>query len=316
MLMLYVTVLTGAFLWAVFNIVNSYFLRDKNAPEDVMTVASSLGIMFSCMIVELIYGLTREEPLMIKEGFWYSFIIFALLNILLIPINVKAYKIEDASIVAPLSSTMPMFVIFMSWFLLKEWPTFYGRVGISFVAIGAYVLKLKGASVELPIFLVKLLPLHLHGKVKFFLGPWLRIFTSKGARMALAVAYLGAISINFEKVAVMASSPMIANAGCYLIVAIFIYIWSRYKNGNENWADLDKSYFWQIFFFSFLIMGLSEILMGAGFYYGIVPYVGTLKRTQILWTVILAGIFLKEKNALIKIFGALIIFIGTILIAF
>ncbi len=316
MLLLFVTVLSGAFLWAVFNIVNSYFLRDKKVPEDVMTIASSLGILASCVVAELIYDLTREELPTITGEFWFNFAIFALLNVLLIPLNVRAYKLEDASIVASLSSSMPMFVIFMSWILLQEWPTFYGRVAIGCIALGAYVLRLKGAEVQLPSVVAKVLPCRWHGNAVFLFGPWLRLFSSKGARLALLVAYLGAVAINFEKLAILASTPMIANAGCYLVVVGFIYAWSKNKKESDNWVNLDKSQFRIIFFLSFVVMGLSEILMGIGFYYGIVPYVGALKRTQILWTVILAGIILKEKNAFTRIIGALIIFIGTVLIAF
>ena len=167
--MLYATVLGGAVLWAIFNILNSYYLRKKNVPEDVMTIASSLGVLGSCVVAELIFSLIRGEICRIGEGFWFNFIIFAGLNILLIPLNVKAYKLEDASIVAPLSSSMPMFVILMSWILLREWPTFYGRVAIGCIALGAYILRLKGANVRLPNTLANLLPYEWHNKAAFYL---------------------------------------------------------------------------------------------------------------------------------------------------
>lgn len=198
--------------------------------------------------------------------------------------------------------------------MLGEWPTFYGRIGIGFIAFGAYILRLEKSKVELPDKIKRIVPVNLHDSVKFYLGPWIRLLSSKGAKLALLMAYLGAIAINFDKLAVLASSPMVANGGVYLIVATFVYIWSKIRGVWDN--NFDPSAFKRIFMTGFFLMGMSEILMAMGFYYGIVPYVASLKRTQILWTVMLSSLLLKEKNFLYRIVGASIIFIGTVLIAF
>lgn len=308
--MLYSTVCGGALLWGISNVLKSKLLRGLNVHEDVVVVGMSSGIVLFCLGFQLFWeGFTVPY---VQNNFWLPFAVTAGLNILIQYWNVKALKLEDASIVVPLSATMPAWVIVASWILLKEWPTFYGRVGISLVALGAYILYLKGSETKLPALVQKIFPESWHENIKFYFAPWLRLLSSKGARYALGVAYLGAIAINFDKLSTLASNPMIFEAGAFAVVGGFVYTWSKLSG---RWNSLSKDHFGKVFLIG-LIMGMSGVLMAAGFYYGIVPYVGTLKRTQILWTVILAGLFLKEKHMTLKIVGASIIFIGSLLLAF
>jgi drug/metabolite transporter (DMT)-like permease len=306
--MMFSLVLGGAFLWGVGNVVQSHYLKGLGVHEDVATVAITSGSVVFALGAEIIWnGVPR-----VQTGFWWPFIATALLNVVSTYWNVKASKLEDISIVSSLAATMPMFVIVMSWVLLREWPTFYGRIAIFCIAFGSYLFYLKGQDIGLPIFLARVLPRKTHQKVILFGAPWLRLFSSKGARLALATAYVGAVSVNYDKLAILNSSPMLLTAGAYLVVAVFIYGWS---NAMGRWGVLDKQHFGKLFGLG-LWMGLVTILVNAGYLYGIVPYVGTLKRTQIFWTVLFAGIFLKEKYTGIRLVGAAAIFIGTILVAF
>lgn len=308
--MLYLTVCGGALLWGISNVWKSKLLRGLNVHEDVMVVGMSSGIVLFCLGFQLFWeGLTIPH---VQSNFWLPFAVTAGLNILIQYWNVKALKLEDASIVVPLSATMPAWVIIASWVLLKEWPTLYGRIGISLVAVGAYILYLKGSETKLPVFIQKTFPVSWHENIRFYFNPWLRIFSSTGARYALGMAYLGAIAINFDKLSTLASNPMIFEAGAFAVAGSSVYLWSK---ASGRWNGISKEHIGKVFVIG-LIMGMSSILMATGFYYGIVPYVGTLKRTQILWTVILAGLLLKEKHMTLKIVGASIIFVGSLLLAF
>lgn len=281
--MMFLLVCGGAFLWGIANVMKKHFLKNRDVHEDLMVVGVMLGGAVFCLVVELLWsGESR-----ISSGFWIPFAITAFLNIGIQYWNVRALKLEDASIVVPLSATMPMFVIVMSWVLLREWPTFYGRVGITAVALGSYVLNLKGAEIPLPSFFQKVFPSSVHGQLLFYGAPWFRIFSSKGAKLALATAYLGAVAVNFDKLATLNSSPMIFSGGAFLVVAGFVYLWSKVA---RRWDTVDKRYFKHMFVLG-LFLGLVTVLLNAGYLYGIVPYVGTLKRIQILWTVVLASIF-------------------------
>ncbi len=96
----------------------------------------------------------------------------------------------------------------------------------------------------------------------------------------------------------------------YLVLGLTFLGWSKYKG---SWKSIPKALTLKIFALG-LLFGIGCVLMNMSFLFGIVPYVGTLRRTQILWTVLFAAVFLKEKHAFSRILGAIVIFVGCALI--
>lgn len=306
--MLFLLVGTGAFLWGITNILKKYYLRDHDVSVDVVVVGTTLGVSVFAFLAQFVWlGVPK-----ISAGFWGVFAVTAFLNIGIQYWEVKALKLEDVSIVAALQGMTPMFVIMTSWILLKEFPTPYGLVGIGFIVLGTYILNLKGSDVKLPAKLQQVLPHWLHQRIGLYGLPWLRLFSSRGARLAFFTAFLGSISLNFDKLAVLNSNPMILTGSVFLTVASFVYLNSKISG---RWKQLNKSCFWLLFGVG-LLLGLAAVLMNSGFLYGIVPYVGALKRMQIIWTALLASIFLGEKYSGFRLGAAAIILIGIFLIAF
>lgn len=294
-IMLYSLVCGGAFLVGIINVLKRYYLKDHDVSVDAMVVEIMLvaaGFVFLMQFVLL--GIPK-----VSSGFWVPIGITAFLNVGIVYWSAKAFKLEDASIVASLQGMTPMFVILTSWLLLREFPTSYGVIGIGAIVLGTYILNLKGTAVK-------------SNKLPSIIMPYVRLFSSKGARFSLLTALLGSIALNFDKMAVLKSNPMMLNGCVFLTVCTFIYGKSKI---NGQWKGLDKKCFWPLFGIG-LLVGLSELLMDSGFFFGIVPYVGSLKRIHILCTAILAGIFLGEKHALLRFVAAAIILIGVVLIAF
>ncbi|MEK7567113.1 MAG: DMT family transporter [Patescibacteria group bacterium] len=310
MTMLFTLTLSGAAIWGLVNVIKSHLLRNKNIHEDVVVVGTMLGASLVAFLIQFIWDGVPHGRIM--PSFWLPFAVTALLNIGIQYFSVKALKIEDASVVIPLAATMPIFVIFMSWFLLGEWPTFLGRVGIGLIAIGSYILYLKGSPVAMPKRLEKIVPERLRAPVLFYGAPWLRLFSSNGARLALLTAYLGAVAVNFDKLAVLEATPMLFSGSVFLVVGVFVWIWSA---TSGRWQTLDKSNF-KIIFLVGMLLGVGAVIMNGGYIYGIAPYVGTLKRTQIFWTLLFAALFLAEKHTAIRLVGATIMFFGVALVAF
>ena len=309
---LYGLVLSGAFVLAFVNIVKKKLLTE-GIHEDSITAISMFGAGLSALAAELlINGTGVFAGNMLTRAFLAPLAVSAVLNIFIQYGNVLAMKHEDASIVIPLSATMPMFVIVMSWVLLKEWPTFNGRIGISAIAFGSYILALKGVKYPLPSWAGRLMPKSQHERAAFWLTPWLRLGSSKGARIALGIAYLGAVSVNFDKIATLASSPMIFSGLVFSFVAAVVWSVSKYRG---RWEKVEPKVFWKILGIGAAI-GIGASLMNAGYIYGIVPYVGALKRTQILLGVLLAWAILKEEHAAWRLVGAFFIFIGATMILF
>ncbi|MDO8601394.1 MAG: DMT family transporter [bacterium] len=299
MAMMFLLVLSGAAIWGVVNVLRKYLFKKRNAPVEVAVVAVMLGAsVFSSLAQLAWFGVPH-----ISTAFWIPFAATAVLNIIIIYGQTKALKMEDASIIEPLQGITPIFVILTSWLMLREFPTPLGLLGILSVVLGVYVLNLKQSDMKLPT--------GLHQWIGLLGKPWGRLFSSRGARLALITVMLASISLNFDKMVVVSSSPMMRASTVFLVVAATVYIISKIRG---QWQKLDKGCFWPLFGIGLLI-GLSNILMDWGFLYGIVPYVGSLKRFQIIVTTILAGIFLHEGDMRFRITAAAIMFAGIVLIA-
>lgn len=305
-------VLTGAAMWGSVNVAQGYLLKGRSVDREVMVVATAFGAVVSSLLIQFsVFGTPT-----IGSGFLLPFLATAALNILIQNLDIKAKQIEDVSVVVPLASTSPMFLLLTSYLILGEWPSVWGYYGVVLVAVGSYVLNLKGTSVALPAFAEKAIGYLPHdgqdivrAQVTFYAAPILRIANSLGARIAVFVAVLGSIAIVFDKMVVVASSPMMHTAAVFAVVGIVTFAVSILSG---RWKGIDKSFFLLLFGIG-CVIGLMNVFMNAGYLFGIALYVGTLKRTQIFFTVIFSALILKEKYAWFRLYGSLIIFLGVLI---
>lgn len=305
---LYTLVLGGALLHAWTNIAKKKHLVEE-VHEDLVTVTIMVGAGLVGFVGSfIVYGIPT-----IQSGFWIPFTIVAVLNILIQYLDVKALKIEDVSVVVPLASATPIFLIFMTWVILRESPSTWGRIGIGLIAVGSYFLYLDGRVVTLPRPLRRL-PSQWQSKVAYWGGPWLRLFSSKGARLALLVAYLGSVAISFDKLVVTNSNPLFRTGAVFSFVALSILAYS-WQQGVWRRIPKDRSTLLKLLLVG-IALGGADALYSAGYLYGAAAYVGSLKRTQILWSVILAWLIWKEGSPRQRIAGGAIMFAGAALLSF
>ena len=111
---LYGFVAGGAVLHAATNIAKKRLLTQA-VHEDVVVIYTMLGAALAGYAGSfLFFGVPK-----IEASFWLPFAITAVLNVFIQYLNVKSLKLEDASIVVPLSSAMPMFLILMSYLIFR-----------------------------------------------------------------------------------------------------------------------------------------------------------------------------------------------------
>ena len=293
MVAMFSLVLTGAAIWGVTNVLQRYFFRDRIVPVEVMVVATMLGASIFALAAQFVwFGVPQVSPL-----FWQFFVIDAVFNVALIFWENKALEQEEASIAAPILGITPIFVILTSWVMFKEFPTMWGLAGILITVFGLYVLALNRSDV---------------GNFRSFTKPWRRLIQSRGARFALLFAIVASVALPFAKLTVLNSSPTMRTFTVFFTVAAVMWGWSV---ATGRWKKLDKRFFLPLFGVGLLI-GLSSVLMDWGFLFGIVPYVASLKRFQIIVTTILAGVFLHEGNWGLRLIASAIIVFGILLIAF
>lgn len=315
-------VVIGAFFLAIYNSWKGKLLKSDRATEDQVLLINMLGsgvLLLAVGIILPIYGnKIAEYPawLLMLAGsmpIWVvALVATGILNIGIQFFNNAALKREDTSLVTPLSSATPVLLILMSYLILGQWPSVVGRWGMSAVAVGAYLLYLKGKPVDLPVSIAAFVPENRHAVVGYYLGPWIRIFQSRGAQLALLSAYLGSISINFDAVIVLELNPAAGPGAVALFVgaATFAYMAATAKLRSI----LSDTIPWKELLTIVVVYALSVTLMSSGYLFMLAPYAGALKRTQILFTVLIATLWLGEAYARDRIIGASIITAGVVLI--
>ncbi|MBI3027094.1 DMT family transporter [Candidatus Woesearchaeota archaeon] len=204
----------------------------------------------------------------------------------------KAIKISDLSISMPMLSVTPLFLVFTSYLMLDEMPTFYGFIGIFLIVIGAYSIHIKDYK-------------------KGFFYPFRALLKDKGSFYVLIVAFIFSISANLGKMGIINSSPMFYAFAVYLFASVVmapLIILDFNKKIKEIKAD----------FSALGLLGISSAFMMVTSAYAmliaIVPYVISLKRSSVIFAILFGYLFFDEKNIKNALIGTIIMLIGGILI--
>lgn len=314
----------GAFLLAVYNSWKGKLLKRKENPvrEDHLLLTNMLGsgiimILVGSLLPNGYQGVSNLPAYMAKVSsivplWFFAFVITGPLNIAIQHANNVALKKEDTSLVTPLASATPVLLLIMSWYILNQWPTDIERFGLVLIAIGAYVLYLKGKEIKLPGLIAKIVPEPYHKFVSHYFGPWIRVAQSRGAQIALLSAYLGSISINFDALIALELNPILGPGLTITFVGLVTLGYMAFTGRMESLkADHVP---WKDLFYVAVVYAIANSLMTAGYLYQLASLAGSLKRTQIFWTVLIATLYLNEPYARDRIIGSIIITIGTILI--
>jgi uncharacterized membrane protein len=225
-----------------------------------------------------------------------NFYIITLINVVVFLIAmfliIKSLEMSDLSLSIPMLSFTPVFLLFTSYILLRELPNLVGFIGVFVVVIGSYVLNI--ASIKYGYF-----------------EPLKSIFKNKSVFNMLVVAFLFSITASLSKIGIKLSNPAYFMFVHYLFASIFLIIlfFKRFKYNIKHLRKNSKY---------FIIYGIaaafSELLAATALIFTIVPYVISLKRISVIFSVIIGLLFFQEKNFKEKIVGTIIMFAGATLI--
>jgi len=283
-------------IWFIFAILGAffdatYYALIKKILQNINQYVLSAGVFLTSSIILFIISIFRGFP-EIGSAFYSSVLATGVLNVIAAVLYFKALKITDLSLAIPMISFTPVFLILTSFLLLKELPTMFGIVGIFLIVVGSYVLNTTKNITKL-------------------FEPIKSIMNNRGTLYMLIVAFLFSISSNYDKLVVQNSDPIFSSATVFLFLGISFLIisWITAKNELHN----SKKYISKFLLIG-LVLSLVAITINIAFTMQIVPYVISLKRLSILFSVIY-GIFLfKENNILRRSIGATIMAGGVILI--
>lgn len=228
----------------------------------------------------------REVPLVLLGA--------VLTNLLATKLNLEALKREELSYTAPLNAMVPLFTLLIAGVFLQESPPRFGILGVLAIVAGAYVVSIK--------------PNRMH-----WYDPLKRLFTSVGAQLSIAVTVCYAINTILTKV--MTNDGHSTMAVFYVttlvgwLFLLYVPIFKRQElsaiERSDKLAVLGGG-------ISSFASGYFHILATASTF---TSYATSVRRLDALISILLGWRYLKETNIGIKLLGAAIMTIGTVLLA-
>jgi drug/metabolite transporter (DMT)-like permease len=251
----------------------------------------------------------------IEQGFFPAVAITVVLNICGLSLIFKALSSSDLSLSVPMLSFTPVFLIGTSYIILNEVPSFFGFLGICIIVSGSYVLNISAG--------------HEH-----ILDPIRSMMQNRASWYMLLVAFLFAVSINFDKIALLNSDPFFGMALTVSSIGIaflllFAYSLSvrRFRNTDLPPGPLKKSEHQETpagsvpqkqFVILTLLIGFFVAIEAASinvaYTLQIVPYVIAIKRLSIIFMVLYGTIVLAEGDITKRVTGAVIMVFGAMII--
>jgi drug/metabolite transporter (DMT)-like permease len=229
----------------------------------------------------------------LDRTFWLAVVAALPLEVVATLLYMRALKVCHLSLCIPFLAFTPVFLIFTGWLLLGEGLNRWGITGTLLIAVGSYILSLGGGHTG-------------------FWGPVKALARETGARLILLVAGIYAFTSALGKMAILHSQPAFFGVAYPLLFSglmLTVYPLSNPRPGPA----LGARYRWG------LIMGV--FLAGSIFchVYGMslapATYLIAVKRTSILFSVLLGGLWLKERPFLPRLLGAGLMCAGVLLIA-
>jgi drug/metabolite transporter (DMT)-like permease len=220
----------------------------------------------------------------------------------------RALSTTDLSLCVPMLAFTPVFLILTSFVILGEIPSPAGAFGIVLVASGAFLLtRMSG-----------------HGQSASLLTPFLTLRRDRGVRSMLIVAFLYSLSVNYDKEVVLNSSPLFGSALIlFLLAIIFLLIavsagttWSftaQEPDPVPSHPPFPYSRFFTVGAVG-MMLALEGISINTAYTMAIVPYVITIKRLSIFFSVLFGGLLLHEQYIRGRMFGAVVMIAGAVVI--
>ncbi len=267
-------------------------LRDL-AAKRVLTRENSL--LFSWLIFALplpvvyaadyLHGLPRPAP-----GFYGTLLTALPLEILAQILYMQALRLSPLSLVAPLLSLSPVFMLIIPFLLIGETISLVAGTGVLLIASGAYVLNAGAVK-------------------RGLLEPFKALLREKGAVVMCMVALLFSITATLSKKAIMLSSPLHYMAVYWTgivvgMVPVLLFAYRRtwretLREGALKKAVIPALLFVIAVFAAAYAMSITKV-----------TYVTTVKRLSALFSIVLGGAVLKEESIRERLAGGMLMVIG------
>lgn len=227
-----------------------------------------------------------------SKTFLFSLFAGGMLNVVANLLYMRALKVSDLSLSVPFVTLTPAFLLVTSPIMTGEVPGMLGMIGVGLITIGAYTM-------------------HIAKFREGFLAPFRAIAREKGSRLMFLVAFIWSITSNIDKIGVQASSPLLwlFAINVFMTAAMMPVVLCRTPLGSRmNIRSVVR----------LVPVGACEIASGLFQMVALtvlpVAYVIAIKRTSVLWSSLFGVLWFAEKEWRARVPGALIMFLGAVLI--
>ncbi len=279
-------------LISAFSLATSDALAKKSLQENDEYLVAWFRLIFTLPLLLFVMLFTPVPAL--DRDFYMAFAIALPLEVVTVILYIKALKLSPLSLTLPFLSLTPFFLILNSYLILGEKVSFLGAAGILLIVVGSYLLNIGEAK-------------------KGIFQPFRAIKREKGSVLMICVAFLYSFTSSFGKMAIEHSSPLFFGITYFIALNVaFAPIGLMMGRGGLG---------------VFLREGKFRTLIFPGFFYALmvlthmtamkltkVAYMISVKRASLLIGIFYGYLFFREQDIRSRFAGALLMFIGFLMV--
>lgn len=246
----------------------------------VSAFASFLFALPFYFVLMFILWSIGQESFLLSWGFVALVVARSITDVIAEYCKMQALQHGDLSLVSPLLSLSPVFILLVSPIITGDPMTKTGAISVLLVVAGTLVLLYKpGAR-------------HQVDKRAYF--------------YSFATSIFFALNNCFDRLAVQKSTPVFSGFAMTLLAAIFL--WPMIWKNKPGQAQLKQ------YFSAFTLRGLFEVLYMVAKLYALqtmqAPYVAALLRVSLLFSIIGGRIMFDEKDFFKRLCAGVLILMG------
>lgn len=278
--------ISGTFFLGAYDILQKRSLR--RGVNDQFLLAASWVVGALLLAPVLFWGGLPA----IGSGFMWAFLVSVVLNVVSQSIFIRALQLSEASLVAPLRLIVSPLVIFTGYLILGEVPTAGGIAGIFVTMFGLWLLLFWDSNFS-----------------------FRRLFSleQRGVLLALSGSFLFALDFPLGKQLVINSSGLFTTVTVFFAVGSVMLLLNSARPAFRAEFPHSIKKWWKPVLIIAVLGACGGVLTNQALQHSLAAYASSLKRLWSLWTVLLAGSFLQEKNILQKTVATCIMLAGVVI---
>lgn len=274
-----------ALVAAVSTAARESFIKGGMRDGAELLVAGTVAAIGAALLLP--FALSSPPPAL-GQSFWLALLVSGGVNALASTLIARAVHASDLSIVSPLQTLTPVFMIGTGFLFLSEIPRPLGIVGVIVVAAGSYMLRLDVRRIS-------------------WLEPIRALARDRGARLMLVVALIFAVSGAVDKVGVQASTPFFWGFALNAAIAAVLLPLALLRRAA-------RPRHWQAVLLAGVLMAITIGAQMSALPLTLAAYVIAVKRTGVLFSVLSGGVVFREAGLRTRLAGAAIMIAGVVLI--